>query len=128
MIIFIIFVNTVFCRLISISHNIIINYRICLEYKSFCNRALKVPDDSQEMIDLIAFMEKARNELVRDLWERVQDSLKRLSYLLDVHSFSGSEVEMNSKTLMWPTKLNPVFEKNEQVTCHSNNLIKDLAI
>ena len=92
-----------------------------MEYESFCSRALKVPDDSREMIDLIAFMETARNELVRDLWERVQESLKRLSYLLDVHGFSTNEMETNSKTLMWPTKLNPVFEQNEQVYSYNHN-------
>lgn len=86
-----------------------------MEYESFRSRALKEPDDSREMIDLIAFMEMARNELVRDLWERVQDSLKRLSYLLDVHSFSANDMETNRTTLMWPSKLNPVFEQNEQV-------------
>ena len=99
----------------------IYNCRICTEYESFCSRALKVPDDSREMIDLIAFMETARNELVRDLWERVQDSLKRLSYLLDVHSFSTNEMKTNSTTLMWPSKLNPVFEQNEQVPCYNRN-------
>ena len=74
-----------------------------------------MPDDSREMIDLIAFMETARNELVRDLWERVQDSLKKLSYLLDVHGFSSTEMEVNRSTLMWPSQLSPVFEQNEQV-------------
>ena len=74
------------------------------------------------MMDLIAFMETARTELVRDLWESVQDSLKRLSYLMDVHGFSSSEMEVNRTTLMWPSQLNPVFEKNEMV------LIKSLHI
>ena len=98
-----------------------------MEYESFRSRALKVPDDSREMIDLIAFMETARNELVRDLWERVQDSLKRLSYLLDVHSFSTNEMGTNSATLMWPSKLNPIFEQNEQVPFY-NFVRPDFAI
>ena len=98
-----------------------------MEYESFRSHALKVPDDSREMIDLIAFMETARNELVRDLWERVQDSLKRLSYLLDVHSFSTNEMGTNSATLMWPSKLNPVFEQNEQVPFY-NFVRPDFAI
>lgn len=67
------------------------------------------------MMDLIAFMETARTELVRGLWEGVQDSLKRLNYLIDVHSFSSSEMEVNRTTLMWPAQLNPIFEQNEQV-------------
>ena len=91
-------------------------FRICSEYEMFRSKALKEPDDSKEMMDLIAFMETARNELIRELWENVQESLKRLSYLMDVHSSSSSEREVNQTTLMWPSQLNPVFEKNEQVT------------
>ena len=95
-----------------------------MEYESFCSQALKEPEDSREMIDLIAFMETARTELVGDLWERVQDSLKRLSYLLDVHSFSSSDMEVNRSTLMWPSQLSPVFEQNEQVhTLHCYHTI-----
>jgi len=46
--------------------------RICSEYEQFCARALKVPEDSREMMDLIAYMEEARVEHVRDLREAVQ--------------------------------------------------------
>ena len=35
-------------------------------------RALKEPDDSREMMEMISFMETARTELVRDQWEAVQ--------------------------------------------------------
>ena len=47
-------------------------FRICLEYEQFRVRALRVPEDSREMMDLIAYMETARTELVRELWEAVQ--------------------------------------------------------
>ena len=46
--------------------------RICLEYEQFRVRALRVPEDSREMMDLIAYMGTARTELVRELWEAVQ--------------------------------------------------------
>ena len=101
--------------LFNFAHSNSILYRICFEYESFRSKAVKEPEDSREMMDLIAFMETARTELVRELWESVQDSLKRLSYLIDVHSFSPNEMEVNKTTLMWPTQLNAIFEQNEQV-------------
>ena len=48
--------------------------RICVAYEQFKSRALKVPDDSREMIDQIAFMEAARSGLVHELWADVQVS------------------------------------------------------
>ena len=44
-----------------------------------------------------------------------QASLKQLSYLLDVHTFSPDDVSLNQTTLTWPSKLSPIFEENEQV-------------
>ena len=46
----------------------------------------------------------------------LKDSLKRLGYLLDVHTFSPEEMELNQTTLTWPKKLSPVFEENERVS------------
>ena len=45
-----------------------------------------------------------------------QSSLKRLGYLLDVHTFSPEEMEVNQTTLTWPKKLSPIFEENERVS------------
>lgn len=45
----------------------------------------------------------------------VQDSLKRLQYLLSVRSFEDEERELNRTTLCWPQQLDPIFEENERV-------------
>ena len=48
----------------------------------------------------------------------MQESLYRLSYLLEVHSFNEEEMEMNKVTLLWPKSLDPIFDENERVGCH----------
>ena len=45
----------------------------------------------------------------------MQESLKRLSYLLEVHSFSEEDMLANQSTLTWPQKLSPIFEQHEQL-------------
>jgi len=55
-----------------------------------------------------------------------QASLKRLGYLLDVHTFSSQEVVLNQTTLTWPGKLGPVFEENEQVCIYGAQLNLEL--
>ena len=52
--------------------------RICSEYEQFRTRALKEPEDSRDMMELISFMEQARTELVRDQWEAVQVRTRQL--------------------------------------------------
>lgn len=74
-----------------------------------------MPQDSQEIMELISYMETARNQLVRELYVDVEDSMKRLRFLLDMYLFTGEEIELNQNTLMWPKKLDPIFEENEKV-------------
>ena len=89
--------------------------RICSEYERFRSQALKVPDDSREMMDLIAYMETVKGGLVQSQWEAVQGSLNTLTYLLDIHTFSTQEMQLNRVTLTWPEKLNPIFQENERI-------------
>eukprot|EP00731_Ephydatia_muelleri_P021583 Em0014g174a len=91
------------------------NERICQRYEEFNKKALAVPQDSQEIMELISYMETARNQLVRELYVDVEDSMKRLRFLLDMYLFTGDEIELNQNTLMWPKKLDPIFEENEKI-------------
>ena len=65
---------------------------------------------------MVAYMTEAKTTLLSSLEQDVQNSLKRLSYLLDVYDFSATDMELNQTTLVWPKKLDPIFEQNEQVT------------
>ena len=68
------------------------------------------------MMEMVAYMQEAKKSLLSSLEQDVQNSLKRLSYLLDVYDFNAVDMELNQTTLMWPKKLDPIFEQNEQVT------------
>ena len=45
----------------------------------------------------------------------MQSSLKRLSYLLDVHSFPPSDLSLNQTVLTWPAKIPAIFETGEKI-------------
>lgn len=45
----------------------------------------------------------------------LQSSLKRLSYLLDVHSFPPSDLSLNQTVLTWPAKIPAIFEAGERI-------------
>ena len=89
--------------------------RICEQYEQFRSQALKEPEDSREMMELISYMESVKEEFVKEQWEAVQASLHTLTYLLDIHSFTSEEMELNKVTLTWPEKLTPIFEQNEEI-------------
>ena len=74
-----------------------------------------VPENSYEVISLVNYMERARAQLVPELWEAVQASLTRLTYLLDVHTFSPEDVLLNQATLTWPEKIGDIIVQNENI-------------
>lgn len=74
-----------------------------------------MPEDSREMMEQVAYMQKVKSELVKEQWEAVLGSLQSLTYLLDIHSFTPEEMQQNRITLTWPEKLSPIFEKNEEI-------------
>lgn len=45
-----------------------------------------------------------------------QETHHRLNYLLDVHIFDPEDLELNSTVLIWPQKIYPVFDLNDEVT------------
>ena len=93
--------------------------RICEEFRIIQERALKEPETSEELIDMISFIEKARTAGMIGLNDRISSSKDRLAYLIDVFLFAPEDINLNCEVLTWPKNINPVFERNEEVLSKS---------
>ena len=58
---------------------------------------------------------KLGNTLSQHFSKIFQLSLKRLSYLLDIHSFPSSDLSLNQTVLTWPAKIPAIFERGEKI-------------
>ena len=45
----------------------------------------------------------------------LQESFNRLSYLLDVFTFTQDDMSLNSTVLNWPNNIAPIFDQNDEV-------------
>ena len=45
----------------------------------------------------------------------LQESFNRLSYLLDVFTFTQEDMSLNSTVLNWPNNIAPIFDQNDEV-------------
>ncbi|XP_019508320.1 PREDICTED: dynein heavy chain 12, axonemal [Hipposideros armiger] len=91
------------------------NECICSEFEAIKEHALKVPETTEEMMDLISYVEKARTIGIQDLALRIKESKRQLSYFLDVFLFPQEDLILNSTVLMWPWKINPIFDENDEL-------------
>ncbi|XP_069721684.1 dynein axonemal heavy chain 12 [Phaenicophaeus curvirostris] len=89
------------------------NEKICREFEAIKECALKVPETTEEMMETIAYIKKAKTEGIQDLLLRVKESYRRMTYFLDVFIFAPEDIELNATVLSWPEKINPVFDEHD---------------
>ncbi|WAR27202.1 DYH12-like protein [Mya arenaria] len=91
------------------------NKLVCEEFANIQECALREPETSEDLINMISFVEKARTQGMIQLNERITQSKDRLAYLIDVFLFAPEDIDLNCEVLTWPTRINPVFDKNEEL-------------
>ncbi|XP_039627270.1 dynein heavy chain 12, axonemal [Polypterus senegalus] len=91
------------------------NENICNCYETIKEKILKQPDSTEEMMEIIAYVDRVKRVDIRELNGRITESHRRLNYLVDVHLFSQEDLKLNSTVLLWPEKINPIFDRNEEV-------------
>ena len=55
-------------------------------------------------------------------YQILQESFNRLSYLLDVFTFTQDDMSLNSTVLNWPKKIAPIFDQNDEVLFLDQNI------
>uniref|UniRef100_A0A8C8MKR5 Dynein axonemal heavy chain 12 n=1 Tax=Oncorhynchus tshawytscha TaxID=74940 RepID=A0A8C8MKR5_ONCTS len=94
---------------------LITNHReICQEFENIKEKALKVPETTEDMTDMIAYIGHAKTKGIEELNAKIMETHHRLNYLLDVHIFDPEDLELNSTVLIWPQKIYPVFDLNDE--------------
>nr|Q923J6.2 RecName: Full=Dynein axonemal heavy chain 12; AltName: Full=Bm259 [Rattus norvegicus] len=91
------------------------NESICSEFETIKEHALRVPETTEEMMELIAFIEKARTTGIQNLAQRIQESKRQMGYFLDTFLLSQEDLNLNASVLLWPSKINPVFDENDEL-------------
>lgn len=60
-------------------------------------------------------MEIAKSTGYQALVERIKALLTSMTFLLDTHLFPKEDIDLNSRVLLWPTDIQPIFDENEEV-------------
>ncbi|CAB3982986.1 dynein heavy chain 12, axonemal-like, partial [Paramuricea clavata] len=95
------------------------NISICKEFEGIKQRALKVPEDTLEMTDMMKFIKDAKTARLIKLNEQIKESQSRLSYLLESYSFTKEDITLNCTVLNWPKDIGPVFDQNDEIVTES---------
>ncbi|KAM4651998.1 dynein axonemal heavy chain 12 [Discoglossus pictus] len=91
------------------------NEKICSEFEIIKQRALVIPESSEDMIEEMTYIEEVKTKQLAQLTTRITECQHRLNYLLDVYIFTPEDLALNSAVLLWPQNINPVFDENDEL-------------
>jgi dynein heavy chain, axonemal len=86
------------------------NMLICEAYERISTKAMKVPNDTEELVELMRFVENAKTKETARLREEINKGKKRLEFLLTYTFMSEDDVKLNGSTFTWPSRIIPVFD------------------
>ncbi|KAJ3206419.1 Dynein heavy chain 7, axonemal [Entophlyctis luteolus] len=90
------------------------NLTICESYEKISARAMKIPNDTLELVELMKYVENARTKDVVLLRDDITKGKKRLDFLLQYAFLSEEDIKLNGVTFTWPTRIIPVFELSKK--------------
>ncbi|NXK86097.1 DYH7 protein, partial [Formicarius rufipectus] len=89
------------------------NEKICSEFETIKERALKDPETTEEMVETMDYIKKVKTIDIPDLVLRSKECCRQMNYLLDVFFFTPEDIELNSTAILWPKKMNRIFKEHD---------------
>uniref|UniRef100_T1IWC0 AAA+ ATPase domain-containing protein n=1 Tax=Strigamia maritima TaxID=126957 RepID=T1IWC0_STRMM len=88
------------------------NQTIMKRFKSLQEKADTIPQSTQTLLSLVAYMENARKKDVPLMLDAIAESRERMMYLLDVVLFTEHEVTLNNDVMILPRKFEVLFDQS----------------
>ncbi|KAJ3222668.1 Dynein heavy chain 3, axonemal [Clydaea vesicula] len=90
------------------------NLSICEQYEKISAKAMKLPSDTEELVDLMKYVENVKVKEVVNLKEEITKGKKRLDFLLNYAFMTEEDIKMNGVTFTWPTRILPIFDLSKK--------------
>ncbi|KAI8904079.1 dynein heavy chain and region D6 of dynein motor-domain-containing protein [Gorgonomyces haynaldii] len=90
------------------------NIAICEAYEKISAKAMKVPNDTQELVDLNKYVESAKAKDIVLLKDDILKAKKRLDFLLTYAFMSEEDIKLNGVTFTWPSRIMPIFDLSKK--------------
>ncbi|KTG42929.1 hypothetical protein cypCar_00000501 [Cyprinus carpio] len=100
-------------KLVSSHHNC--SLHICKEFEAIRDRALKVPETTEDMIEMITYIDQVKTKGIEELNNEIMEAQHRMNYLMDVHIFDEEHLELNATVVLWPQNIYPIFDQSDEV-------------
>lgn len=91
-----------------------LNKDLCERYDTISSKVYEDPGTTEEMVALVQFLTKSREETVYSMRAEVKEAGERLKFLLDYATLPEEDLKLNSKVFNWPGRMEPIFDLSQQ--------------
>ena len=89
-------------------------FRICEQYEKISARAMKLPADTEELVEAINYVEEVKQKDILTLKEDMIKGKQRLDFLLNYSFVSEDDIKLNGVTFTWPSRIIPIFDLSKK--------------
>jgi dynein heavy chain len=101
------------------------NERIVSSFVEMKERALTTPQNTEEVVIHMKYIETAQNTTLVELNKNIKENQGRMSYLLEYYALPMADITLNSSVLNWPTQMSPVFDESDQIIAKAQKAGED---
>jgi dynein heavy chain, axonemal len=87
---------------------------ICDRFDGMALRLMERPTDTEHMTQLDAYMQTAKSETLFKLKSEIREMGERLRFLAGYGAITNEDISLNTATLKWPEKVEPMFEVTQR--------------
>jgi dynein heavy chain len=86
------------------------NRTTCEQFETIASKLSEKPATTEELTQLDAYLIKVKTETFFKLKEEISHANERLRFLLHFATLSNEDIRLNTTTIKWPEKLEPMFD------------------
>ena len=100
-------------------------YRLCDDYEQIAEKALTTPANTEQLMELKAYIEKVESDIIFKMEKRLYQSQERLAFLSDFAQFSPAEIRLNANVFMWHGRMPAIFEEHKLIVSEKRSQYED---
>ena len=100
-------------------------FRLCDDYEEIAEKALTTPANTEQLMELKAYIEKVESDIIFKMEKRLYSSQDRLAFLSDFAQFSPAEIRLNANVFMWHGRMPAIFEEHKLIVSEKRTQYED---
>jgi len=91
------------------------NKQLCVGCQDIADHALRVPTDTDELVVLREYMERAETEVLPRMELSMAEAQRRLEFLMEHSVLSSADMATNTETFTWMPRMGPILEQHRML-------------